>query len=163
MKTILQSIFLIFILAGCNELINEQVSLTPYENWRSYNIHDYTVEQVRSCYCVNGGQRMKITVRSDTVYSVMRLSDFTLIPYPTSKQYLTIDSLFGIIQYSKTDSLVFTYDPKYGFPDRLDINPQLHPVDGGVLFETSNLQPMKYLLSHLDIPGKLNDQPQSTK
>jgi len=82
---------------------------------------------------------MKITVRSDSIFSVMRLSDSAIIPFPTSKQYLPVDSLFGIIRNSKTDSLIVTYDAMYGYPNSLDINPQLHPVDGGVLFETSNL------------------------
>lgn len=143
MKTIFQSLFLLFILIGCKEQTNEPVSLNPYEKWRSFNIHNYRIEQIRSCYCINGGQKMKVTVQSDTVFLVLRLSDSTLIPYPTSKQYLSIDSLFGIIQYAKSDSLVYTFNSEYGFPDKLDINPQLHPVDGGALYETYNLQPIK--------------------
>ena len=86
---------------------------------------------------------MKVTVQSDTIFSVKKLSDSALISYPYSKQYLTIDSLFGIIHNSKTDSLVITYNSQFGFPEKLDINPQQHPYDGGVLYETYNLQPVK--------------------
>ena len=132
-----------FILVGCKEQSNEPISATPYEKWLSYNIHNYTIEQIRTCECINGGIKMKVTVQSDTVAVVMKLSDSTFIPYPSLKQYLSIDSLFGIIQYAKVDSLVYTYNEQYGYPAKLDINPQQHPVDGGALYETSNLQPKK--------------------
>lgn len=80
---------------------------------------------------------MRVTVRSDTISSVIRISDTSVVAYPF---YFTVDSLFGIIRNSKTDSLVIRYNKQYGYPEYLDINPQLHPVDGGVLYKTSNLQ-----------------------
>jgi hypothetical protein len=67
---------------------------------------------------------------------MVRISDNTKVISP---YYFTIDSLFGIINNSKNDSLVIKYNSIYGYPEYLDINPQLHPVDGGVLYETSNL------------------------
>jgi len=143
MRIIIPIVILSFTLIGCEELLNLPSPFTSYELWRSYNIHDYTIEQVRSCFCIDAGQKMKITVRSDSVYSLMRLSDLAIISYPDSKLYLSVDSLFGIIRNSKTDSLIVTYDSEYGFPTTLDINPQLHPVDGGVMYKTSNLQILK--------------------
>ena len=142
MRTVIQNFFLSLILIGCNEQSNEPASLTPYEQWRSFNLHNYTIEQVRVCYCATGGERVSVTVMADTVFSARKLSDSTIIPYPASKLYLSIDSLFGIIRYPKGDSLVIVYNAYYGFPEKLDINPQQHPVDGGVLFETSNIHPI---------------------
>jgi hypothetical protein len=80
---------------------------------------------------------MRITVRSDIVAQIKRVSDASVITFP---YYLTIDSLFGIIRNSKTDSLVIRYNDQYRYPEYLDVNPQLHPLDIGVLYETSNLQ-----------------------
>ena len=140
MKILLLSVIISIFLLSCKEQSFMPISFSPYEQWRSYNIHNYTIEQIRSCYCINGGQSMKITVRSDSVYSVMRLSDSTLIQNGYSKQYLTIDSLFGIIKNSKSDSLIISYDSKYGYPTKLDIKPQLHFVDSGEMYVTSNLQ-----------------------
>ena len=80
---------------------------------------------------------MRITVRSDTISSIIRVSDTSVVTNPF---YLTVDSLFGIIRNCETDSLVVRYNKQYGYPEYLDMNPQLHPVDGGVLYETSNLQ-----------------------
>jgi hypothetical protein len=140
MKIKILIIILSCILISCEELNDIPYSATSYELWRSYNIHDYTIEQVRYCFCIDAGEKVKVTVLSDSTYSVLRLSDSAIIPYPTSRLYLSVDSLFAAIQNSKGDSLVVTYDSKYGYPNKLDINPQLHPVDGGVMYETSNLQ-----------------------
>ena len=130
-----------FLLLCCPACKNEQVSrpeqLTYYEQWRSHNLHNYTIDQSRSCYCPHASELVRITVRSDTIASVIRVSDLSIVTYPF---YLSIDSLFGIIRNSKTDSLVVRYNTKYGYPEYLDVNPQLHPMDGGYLYETSNLQ-----------------------
>ena len=123
---------------GCKkEQSSEPVQQTPYENWQSQNFHNYTIDQNRSCYCLHGGELMRITIRSDTVAQIKRISDASVITFP---YYLTIDSLFGIIRNSRTDSLVIRYNDQYGYPEYFDVNPQLHPLDGGVLYETSNLQ-----------------------
>jgi len=91
------------------------------------------------CYCPDGGQTMRIIVRADTVASVTRQSDSSSVPFPISTYYLSVDSLFGVIRSSTLDSLVVKYNDTYGYPESLDISPQLHPVDGGVLYRTSNL------------------------
>jgi hypothetical protein len=127
-------------LFACKDQTSQPLPPNPYERWRSYSLHDYTIDQIRSCYCLNGGQAMRITVRSNTIALVTRLSDVSPVPITQWTWYLTVDSLFGIIRASKGDSLVVSYNSQYGYPETLDINPQLHPVDGGVLYQTSNLQ-----------------------
>lgn len=131
---------LLISLLACREQTTQPGSADPYEHWRSLNLHNYTIDQVRTCYCPDGGQVMRITVRSDTIALVMRLSDSFTVPYPRSTYSLTVDSLFSIIRNPKSDSLVVVYNAEYGYPEKLDINPQLHPVDGGVLYQTSNLR-----------------------
>jgi hypothetical protein len=131
---------LLLMLFGCRKQPTEPRPLDPFERWRSYNLGDYTIDQVRSCFCPNGGQAMRLTVRFNGLAKVTNLSDNTRLTESESVHYLTVDSLFGIIHYSRTDSLVVTYNPTYGYPESLDVNPQLHPVDGGVLYLTSNLR-----------------------
>jgi len=123
--------------AACKqEQASQPVLQTPYEQWRSFNLHNYTIDQSRSCFCPHGGELMRITVRSDTIAGVVRISDTSIVTYP---YFVSIDSLFGIIRYLKTDSLVIRYNVQYGYPEYLDVDPQLHPSDGGYLLETSNL------------------------
>ena len=135
-------VFLYFLIllffTSCNkEQVAEPDTKTSYELWRSKNLHNYSIDQIRSCFCPDAGQSVRITVRSDTIFSIIKISDNHII---TSPIYFTVDSLFGIINNSENDSLVVKYNTDYGFPEFLDINPQWHPVDGGVLYETSNLQ-----------------------
>lgn len=140
LRTLLRIGILLVPLLGCTEQTSPSVQSAPYQQWRSYNLHDYTFDQVRTCYCAENGQTVRITVRSDTVALVTRLSDDSTIPPPASTAYLTVDSLFGIIRNPGTDSLVVEYDSTHGYPKKLDVNPRQHQEDGGVLIENSNLQ-----------------------
>lgn len=139
MKNSLCMALLLLALPSCNDRGSDP-ALDAYERWRSFGLHDYTIDQIRVCYCVDGGQTMIVTVRADTVARVLRLSDGTQLSQTASRLYVTVDSLFGLIRYTHGDSLIIQYNPEYGYPERLDINPQLHPVDGGVLYQTSNLR-----------------------
>ncbi|HKZ40170.1 MAG TPA: DUF6174 domain-containing protein, partial [Candidatus Hodarchaeales archaeon] len=67
MKTTLQIGIFFVCLIGCREQLSQPVMLEPYEQWRSFNLHNYSIDQVHSCFCAEGGQTMRITVRSDTV------------------------------------------------------------------------------------------------
>jgi len=133
------SICILLSFASCKKEATTQPPNDPYERWRSYGVHTYTVDQTRNCYCPNGGEKMRLFIKSDTVSSVVRLSDGTALAYGSFPAYWSVDSMFTYLKSSK-DSMVVRYNDKYGFPEYLDINPQLHPVDGGALYETSNLQ-----------------------
>jgi hypothetical protein len=111
----------------------------PAQRWHSFHIHDYTIEQLRSCFCRNGGQTMRLTVKADTVFSVVRVEDGKALSADEAAPYWSIEEMFDFIKVSK-DSLVIRYNAQYGYLEYLDINPQLHPVDGGALYVTSNLK-----------------------
>jgi len=133
---------ILILFAGCKSQLTDSTEPTPFQQWKLSNIHNYKIEQARYCFCVDAGIA-EITILADTVASAMWLHDSTTIPYESAKRFLTIDSLFGIINTPHADSLRYTYNKHYGFPDTLDINPQQHTVDGGVLFITSNLRIIK--------------------
>ncbi len=138
MTKIYLMIFVFLCCVACNkQQVSEPDLQTSYELWLSQNLHNYSIDQMRDCFCILTGELVRITIRSDTIFSVIKISDTTIVTYPI---YFTVDSLFGIIRNSKDDSLVIRYNAQYGYPEFLDINPQLHPVDGGILYKTSNLQ-----------------------
>jgi hypothetical protein len=140
MKQILLVSFLFFLLAGCDEQLSQPGSLDPYQQWMAKDIHDYTMEQVNVCFCAKGGTKMLLTVRADTIAQVMNLTDSTILPHNEAVFYRSVKDLFTIIRTPGKDSLVFRFNSQYGYPEMLDINPQDHPVDGGVLIESSNLK-----------------------
>ncbi len=122
---------------SCTDPSTQPAWSGPYEQWKSYQIHDYSITQVRTCFCPDGGVPVRVTVRNDSVVSAVRISDNVVM---NDTHYCSIDSLFGLIRYKQTaDSIVVRYNLRFGYPEYLDINPQMHPVDGGVLYETSNL------------------------
>ena len=132
--------FIFLWLSACKEQATQPLQSDPYARWKSYGYHNYTFDQTRTCYCLHGGEAMQVTVRSDTVSNVMRLSDSSMLSRAESQSYLTLDSLFGLIHAAKYDSVVIRYHVTYGYPERLDIDPQAHAWDGGVLYVSANLR-----------------------
>jgi hypothetical protein len=130
---------LITVLVSCETNTVQPSRVTPYERWKSFQLHNYTIDQVQICFCGNSGDTVRIIIRSDTIASMVTLSNNAPVPFPISQTYKTVDSLFAIIHTMPDNSIVATYHATYGYPESLDINPQLHPVDGGVLYETFHL------------------------
>lgn len=138
MKTVFLFVILILCCLACNkEQVTQPHQQTPYEQWHALKIHNYSIDQSLSCFCPNAGELVRITVRSDTIASVIRISDASIVMHPF---YCAIDGLFRIIQDHSYDSIVVRYNTQYGYPEYLDVNPQSHPVDGGFLCVTSNFQ-----------------------
>lgn len=137
-RGILPLIVFSVICSSCNKGgITQPTSKNAYEQWQSKNLHDYTIDEKLTCFCTTNGQLVQVIVRADTVAGVVRISDGSVLPRSI---YITVDSLFGIIRNSTGDSLVVRYNPDYGYPEYLNVNPQLHSVDRGFRFETSNLR-----------------------
>jgi hypothetical protein len=134
MKSIMTLSISLLMFLSCNTRISQPAEIDPYEKWKSKNIHNYVIEQKRICYCPNSDEIARITVRSDTIISVTRVLDDSVI---TNPYYLSINFLFGIIKSNNYDSIVVRYNEEYGYPEYLDIAPQQHPVDGGFSYETS--------------------------
>jgi hypothetical protein len=139
MRLLLCLIIAAIFIPACDSIAPDNAT-GAYDIWRAAGIHNYTVDQMRSCFCPEGGETIRITVRSDSIISVVRIADNSEVPLPLRSAYLTIDSLFGIIRSPHNDSIAVLYNPRLGYPERLDVNPQLHPVDGGFLIVTSNLR-----------------------
>lgn len=140
MKVIITALLSVFsLILSCKDNPIESSRISPYERWRSLRLHNYTVDQMRTCFCPGYYGTARLTVRSDTIASILILRDSTHISHAAAPYFLTIDSLFSIIHHFSGDSIVVVYNQKYGYPEKVDLEPQTHAVDGGVLYETSNL------------------------
>lgn len=109
---------------------------TAYQKWQSNSPSNYTIVQELYCNCADAMQPMLVTVQADTIASVMKISDSTMV---LNSGCVTIDSLFSLIQNPKGDSITATYSTVYGYPEDVQVNPQLLPSHGGVRYITSNL------------------------
>lgn len=141
MKRAVFAILTFWAMVPACDLAHESQPSTPIDRWKALGLSDYSIDQQRACFCLEGGSVMRLSIRGDSVARVVRLSDSTEILPPISTSYLTIDSLFGIVRSHQYDSIVVRYNADYGYPEFLDVDPQLHPIDGGVLYETANLRP----------------------
>ena len=130
------------LLVGCEDVTHNGpvIPIDPYQCWASLHIRDYTVDQKYMCFCQGAGNPVRITVRSDSIVSVVSLIDNMDLPKETWERFATVEQLFAQARNPEYDSVVVRYDRTFCFPDTLDINPQQHPFDGGVLFVTWNLR-----------------------
>lgn len=140
MKIIILSVIFLLALTACNsDNVTEPQADEYYQQWKAQKIHNYIIDQVHYCFCPYRGVSVRITVKSDTVFNIVKISDNTKL---NEKYYITIDSLFSIIKNSSADSIVVKYNNQYGFPEYIDINPQDEPFDGRFLYQTSNFKPI---------------------
>jgi hypothetical protein len=126
-------------IAGCEHASAPQPQ-NPLDRWKAVGAESYSIDQQRVCFCLEGGSIMRLDVRGGNVVRVLRLSDSTDVLPPMSNYYLSVDSLFGVIRARQYDSIVVRYNATFGYPEFMDVDPQLHPVDGGVLYETTNFR-----------------------
>ena len=126
----------LMLLLSCKQT-TQPSQMSPYDQWKSLNIHNYTIDQSRECYCIGAGVTVRLTIQADTIANVTKLSGTDTM---FSQLYCTVDSLFAFIRRIPPDSLIVRYNSQYGYPEHLDLYPQMHPVDGGEVYETSNLQ-----------------------
>ena len=124
---------------SCTKETPTEPPLDPLEKWHFFHIHNYTIDQTRTCYCINGGMKVRLTVRSDTIYSAVHVFDGSTLSYSETQSYCAVEKLFSII-HTVSDSMVIRYNEQYGYPEYLDIDPAGHPRDAGVLYETTYLQ-----------------------
>lgn len=130
----------LWILLACKDnSVNSNPNPSPIEKWKAHQIQNYTIDQSIDCFCLVEHNQVRITVRNGQIQSILRLPDLTLIQDST-KSFMIIDSLFTIIQAKQYDSIYVEYNKEYGFPELVDVNPQEHPVDGGIIYRTNNFK-----------------------
>lgn len=133
--------FLVLSLVGC---ITDQTlapPIDPLEKWNALGVHNYTIDQVRVCFCGTSGDTVRLTIKADTIFSGTRLANGAAVTGPTLHSYRSITELFTILKTTHPDSVVVSYNAESGYPEALDLYPQLHPVDGGVTYLTSRFLP----------------------
>jgi len=109
--------------------------------------YDYSIDQKWICFCpADDGTRIFIV--ADSIVNAIRLNDGTRLPKEQWTRCRTISGLFAEIARWDTSRFTVhvTYDPVYGYPTVLSVNPK--PIvtdtlvsiisDGGFTLETSN-------------------------
>ncbi len=145
----MKSFFILLIVAvllfSCNKSNNPLSDLNKY---------DYSIDQVRSCFCPNAGKKVKIFVKDNLIADVINTSNKTHLPENEWDQYKTIKGLFDEISLVDTSRFLLEvqYNSQYKYPNLVSIRPKPVEVndsiigiivDGNISYSTSNYQEYK--------------------
>ena len=130
---------------SCNEFNNPLSDLNQY---------DYSIDQVRKCFCPNAERKVKIFVKDDLIEDVINTTDETRLPENEWNQYKTIKGLFEEIAKVDTtyNNLIVTYDSDYNYPRFVSISPKpikindtliVRIMDADISYSTDNYKKYK--------------------
>lgn len=116
----------------------------PEERWNKYNLHNYAITQTRICFCTHRGP-YKIYVVNNQIKDVLDVNADTLLSnemiHKTS--FLTINELFNLSKSISPDSVAYLnmeYNERFGYPERIFIDPDSAIADEEYGYITSSLE-----------------------
>jgi len=116
--------------------------------WQDANISHYRFELDIGCYCgFQAPMPLEVEVSNNVILSITD-SDGKLITqtdpnYEWYSQYATIDRLFTDLKADlggAVDEVTATYDPTYGFPDKINIDVIKEAVDDELSLRVSRFE-----------------------
>jgi len=111
----------------------------PVQRWEAYSLEDYSIVQIPTCFCADGGRKFLVTVRSGSIAGIVDQSDGSELGEDRWGAFRTIPGLFALIESIDTAhvaSFRFTYDPRYGYPQILFVDPSAQIADEEYGFQT---------------------------
>ena len=140
-------IFLIFLaafLAACGP--SQRPALVQNRAlWQSQAIQHYRFDLKIGCFCPwSGLMPLTIEVKNGMIVSMVGRNGADITPYlDTFRAHATVDSLFDLVDSAisrRVYSLAVQYDPKYGFPASIIINPSRLVMDDETGYYVTGLE-----------------------
>ncbi len=113
--------------------------------WQRQGFDTYEYDLTVGCFCVFRGPA-HVTVRADTVFSVIAVATGAPVDPNFRFAYQTIDDLFDVIEEARkrpADRLEVTYDETLGFPSFLYIDYDFGLADEEISYEAANVHPLR--------------------
>lgn len=110
--------------------------------WRAEGSEAYSYEISRSCFCVFGGRRVMVTVRNGAVSSAEYLDSGNSVETALLTFVPTVPDLFDLIEQAleaPTAYFFASYDPTFGYPDRIEIDYSASAVDDEIAISARSL------------------------
>lgn len=114
-----------------------------HDRWKSFDLHSYSVIQLRGCFCP-GPHMVSILVVRDTIADVINLSDSSEVLPGQWLPWHTIDGLFQLAEATKAGNpyrFTARFDPTYAYPTYLYVDPS-GAVDDEFSYTTTSLIPL---------------------
>jgi hypothetical protein len=140
-------IFLIFLaafLTACGA--SQRPALVQNRSlWESQAIQHYRFNFKIGCFCPwNALMPLTIEVKNGEIIAMVASNGGDITPYlDTFRAHATIESLFDLVDSAiskRVYRLVVQYDPKYGFPASIVINPSRMIMDDETGYYVTNLE-----------------------
>jgi hypothetical protein len=111
--------------------------------WESQAIQHYRFNLNVGCFCPwNALMPLTIEVQNGKIASMVASNGGDISPYlDTFRAHATIESLFDLVDSAiskRVYKLVVQYDPKYGFPASIDIDPSRLIMDDETSYSVTN-------------------------
>jgi hypothetical protein len=107
------------------------------KQWSRERPTAYTYRYGMSCFCAWHGT-MTVTVRGGRVVSAQPDPGTPGLDYAPEPR--TVEGLFALVRsYRSAQELEVEFDPRWGFPVRIDVNRSQQAFDGGVLHTAGDL------------------------
>lgn len=111
----------------------------PEQRWEAYAVEDYSILQRHICYCADRANVFLITVQSGKIVSIVNQTDSSAFPANRWGECKTIPDLFTLIRSIDTATvnvLQVEYDPRYGYPTYLWVDPSHFIADEEFGYQT---------------------------
>ena len=115
----------------------------PTQRWQAYGVQDYSLLQIRTCSCDNGGKGFLVTVRGGSIASVVDPSDGGVVGQQKWGEFKTVTDLFELIKSIDTTrvaSLTVSYDARYGYPRKVLVDSSTITSNDEFGYETEIVQ-----------------------
>ena len=142
------SILTVFLLLSCDSddaSVQNELELNR-QKWQRHDIRNYSIQENYLCFCV-GLLEWEIIVQDDLkdtlIFDTSFLSDNQTYSDVFEKSR-SIEEAFEFIQNFDADAVDFfevSYDPKYGYPTKIDIDYQAGLADEEIIYAYSNFSP----------------------
>jgi Family of unknown function (DUF6174) len=112
--------------------------------WNVNGPASYAVVARANCFCILGGQDVRVVVQRGTIVSATVLSTGAAVPSHSIANYRTVEQLFDLIDDAarkKAYLIEASYDARFGHPTRfwIDYSPQMADEEFG--YEIVSLTP----------------------
>lgn len=131
MKTLVFLSFILYVFYGC---LKNDISMNDNAQY------DYSIEQSMSCFCPQGGEKVKIFVAADTIADVILFSNNSHLAQDLWGRYRTINGLYTEVARwdTSTNVVKVLYDSVYHYPSYVSINPKSVIINDTLVSEISD-------------------------
>jgi hypothetical protein len=116
------------------------------EQWEHNGFDSYEITQRRNCFCLLGGEDVRLLVYRDSLISGLILSDSTHLSPAQLEWYMTVDQLFdflGAIDPASVAAFEVRFDSTFDFPSSFWIDYDTAIADEEIGYECSDLHPLR--------------------